>query len=183
LLPAWWHHGSYAAFSLATGYVALALLCATLLVTPVYRLRKHRRAPVHTAVRRSLGVHAGVLAIVHMVCSFPVHLGGDVMRFFFDGDGGLLTTRFGLANWLGLLAVVTLVPLLVTSTDSSIRRLGPRRWKRLHWIAVPAAALSFAHAIGYESIRGVRLGFTVALISAWVGLTVIRVAASRRVAS
>jgi hypothetical protein len=43
VLPAWWHNGFYAAFSLATGDVALVLLRATLLVTPVHRLRKHRR--------------------------------------------------------------------------------------------------------------------------------------------
>ena len=46
LLPVWWHEGTYAALSLATGYVAAALL-ATMLVTPTYSLTRRRWSPLH----------------------------------------------------------------------------------------------------------------------------------------
>lgn len=153
--------------SLATGYCATALLLASLLVSPLYRLRRRRPAPLHLPLRRSLGVHAGLLSILHMIVSFPVHLGGDVLRYFFEPGGGLLVTRFGAANWIGLLANVLLVPLLVTSTNGALRRLGAPSWRRLHKLALPAALLAISHVLLYQYLR-----------SAWVGLTVVVVASS-----
>ena len=166
LLPMWWHEGTYAALSLATGYVAAALLLATLLVTPTYSLTRRRRSPLHLPLRRSLGVHAAIIAGAHTILSFPVHLGGDVVGFFFDSNGDLLLSRFGLSNWIGLVSLGVLALLAITSTDGAIRQLGARRWKRLHRLVYAAAVLTAAHALAYQTIRNASPGLLAALILA-----------------
>jgi sulfoxide reductase heme-binding subunit YedZ len=183
LVPVWWGDGTYAALSLATGYTAALLLLATLAVTPIYRMRRRRSAPVHLPLRRSLGVQAGLFAVLHMVVSFPVHFGGDILRFFFDPAGRLLVTRFGLSNWLGLVATVMFVVLLLTSTDGSLRWLGGRRWKRLHLLAFVAAALTALHALGYQTFRHAWMGLTGMLLVAAVGLVSLRLVARRALAA
>ena len=46
---------------------------------------------------------------------------------------------------LGMAAVLLLAPLAATSTDGMIRRLGGKRWRRLHQLVFPAAILAVAH--------------------------------------
>ena len=175
LLPVWWRDGRYAALSIATGYVAAALLLMTLLVTPVYALVRHRSSPFHLPLRRSLGVHAAVIAGLHTIVSFPVHLGGDVRAFFFEPNGGLLLSRFGLSNWLGLCALGVLALLTATSTDGAIRRLGPPTWKRVHRLVYVVAALTVVHAIAYQSIRNATALLVIAFILATCALVGVRV--------
>ena len=179
LAPFWWSDGRAAALSLATGYVAAALFAATLLVTPMWRLRRRREAPTHLPLRRSLGVHTGLTAIVHMLVSFPVHLQGDVVRYFFASDGLPLVTTFGLSNWVGLVAIAALIALLVTSTDGSLRRLGARRWKALHRLVWLAAALSFLHTLGYQDIRHASAALTIGLLVASGALAAVRLLGAR----
>jgi methionine sulfoxide reductase heme-binding subunit len=46
---------------------------------------------------------------------------------------------------IGMLAFVLLAPLAATSTSGMIKRLGAKRWKRLHRLVYPAAALAVFH--------------------------------------
>jgi sulfoxide reductase heme-binding subunit YedZ len=46
---------------------------------------------------------------------------------------------------VGFSAFLLLTPLAVTSTDGWIRRLGGRRWQRLHRLVYPAAILASLH--------------------------------------
>jgi methionine sulfoxide reductase heme-binding subunit len=46
---------------------------------------------------------------------------------------------------IGMLAFVLLVALAATSTSGMIKRLGAKRWKRLHMLVYPAAALGALH--------------------------------------
>jgi sulfoxide reductase heme-binding subunit YedZ len=46
---------------------------------------------------------------------------------------------------VGLASALLLVPLAATSTDGSVRRLGARAWRRLHWLVYPAAGLAYLH--------------------------------------
>jgi sulfoxide reductase heme-binding subunit YedZ len=45
---------------------------------------------------------------------------------------------------VGVLAVLLLIPLAVTSFDYFKRKMG-RNWKRLHWLMYPAAIVSMLH--------------------------------------
>jgi sulfoxide reductase heme-binding subunit YedZ len=46
---------------------------------------------------------------------------------------------------LGMAALVLMIPLAVTSTNSVIRRLGRKTWDRVHWLIYPLAILAVAH--------------------------------------
>ena len=48
---------------------------------------------------------------------------------------------------VGFLALVLMVPLALTSTRASVRRLGFRRWQRLHQMAYLAGVLAVVHFI------------------------------------
>jgi methionine sulfoxide reductase heme-binding subunit len=48
---------------------------------------------------------------------------------------------------MGFCALVLLVPLAITSTKSSIRRLGFARWQRLHRLTYIAGGLAAIHVI------------------------------------
>ena len=46
---------------------------------------------------------------------------------------------------MGFAALLLLVPLAVTSTDRAVRRMGFRKWKRLHRLVYAAALLGLVH--------------------------------------
>ena len=46
---------------------------------------------------------------------------------------------------VGMLAFVSLMPLAATSTSGMIKRIGAKRWKRLHMLVYAAAALAVFH--------------------------------------
>jgi methionine sulfoxide reductase heme-binding subunit len=46
---------------------------------------------------------------------------------------------------VGFLGWLLLVPLAITSTGASVRRLGFARWKKLHRLAYPCGALGLVH--------------------------------------
>src|SRR2546427_9513160 len=48
---------------------------------------------------------------------------------------------------VGMLAVLTLIPLALTSTTGMIRRLGARRWTRLHRLVYLTGVLAALHFI------------------------------------
>lgn len=119
----------------ATGWWALALLLLTLAVTP---LRRVLGRPQLLRWRRMLGLFAFTYAGLHLL----TYLWLDQ---FFDATAiakDVLKRPFVTA---GFAAFVLLVPLAATSTRAMVRRLGARRWQRLHRLVYPAAALGVLH--------------------------------------
>ncbi len=56
---------------------------------------------------------------------------------------------------IGLIALVLFVPLAVTSADVVVRWIKPRRWRLLHLLVYPAAALSVIHEVmAYGPLKG-----------------------------
>jgi sulfoxide reductase heme-binding subunit YedZ len=105
-----------------TGLWTLRFLAITLAVTPVRRLTGWNAI---IRYRRMLGLFAFFWGCVHL----SMWVGVDNFFDFGDMARDLVKHRFvyvGMATWL------TLVPLAVTSTTGWIRRLGGRRWNRLH---------------------------------------------------
>jgi sulfoxide reductase heme-binding subunit YedZ len=118
-----------------TGDTILASLLLTLSVTPIRRLTGWSEV---IRVRRLLGLTAFWYALVHFLSYLvfdhslsPADIGADIVEH----------------PWvlIGLTSLLLLIPLAVTSTTGWIRRLGGRRWNRLHQLVYPATAAGLVH--------------------------------------
>ncbi len=144
--------------SMATAYVSLGLLAATLAIGPLNILRR-RPNPVSTDLRRDIGIWAGFVGIAHMIVGLQVHLRGTPMRYFTYGPkedpspSQIRFDAFGLANHTGLIATLILVLLLALSNDLALRTLRTRIWKtlqRLNYFLLLFVAL---HGVLYQQIE------------------------------
>lgn len=143
--------------SFATAYPALVLLAATLLVGP-WNLLRGARTPVSNDLRRDLGIWAGTLGIVHTAVGQNVHLRGRPWLYYVYAakEHHVFPMRhdlFGLANYTGVLAVLLLIALFVTSNDFSLRRLGALRWKGLQRWNYALLVLTAIHAFAYQGVE------------------------------
>ncbi len=128
----------YRVFALAiadTGAWAFIFLFVTLACTPIQRITGWR-FPVE--LRRTLGLFAFFYAVLHLLAYFVI---GQKLRLDYTWADALLR-KSRLPGWA---AVLLLVPLAVTSTDTMIRRVGAKRWKNLHRLVYLAAASAIAH--------------------------------------
>jgi sulfoxide reductase heme-binding subunit YedZ len=159
-----------------TGDVALVLLAVTLLIGPANLLLR-RRTPVNSYLRRDVGTWTAIWSIIHVVVGFQGH-GGGVFGFvdYFVADGRPLTDSFGMGNWTGLAATVSVVLLLVLSTDHYLRELKSRRWKDLQRLNYTLFGLVVLHAVYYGALRRMTSPFTrlliITVIAVLVGQTV-----------
>src|SRR5919106_48855 len=162
-------------FTVATGYVALALLGLTLLIGPANLLLR-RRNPVSSYLRRDVGAWTAVFSGVHVVVSLKVHGSGAIGDFlhFFVVDGDPLTNSFGWGNWTGLAALVTVAGLLALSSDAVLRKLKARNWKLLQRLNYVLFALVIVHAFFYGALLRETSPYTILL-----GLVVIAVVAGQ----
>ena len=125
-----------AKITLTTGYTTLLLLILSLAVTPVRRLIPKLTWLVK--FRRLLGLFAFFYATVHLATYIALYAGFDLNTMTTD----IAKRRFitvGVAAWL------LLVPLAATSTNRSIRKLGGKRWNRLHKLVYVAAVCGVIH--------------------------------------
>lgn len=118
-----------------TGWWTLAFLMLTLSVTPIRRVIPW--GPL-IKLRRMLGLFAFFYAVLH----FGVYLGLDQ---FFALDYILEDIAERPYITVGFTALVLLIPLAATSTKRMIKRLGGRRWNRLHKLVYLAAVLGVFH--------------------------------------
>ena len=117
------------------GYVAFVLLVLTLACTPAQALLGWNW-PVR--VRKLLGDFCFFYACLHLITYAAIDQGLDPGAIAAD----LLKHRF---IYLGMATWVLLLPLAVTSTAGWKRRLGYRRWKRLHRVIYVAGGLASFH--------------------------------------
>ncbi len=117
------------------GWWALTLLLAGLAVSPLRQLTGAHRL---IRIRRMLGLFAFAYAALHMLS----YVGLD--RFFDWGDIGADVVKRPYIT-AGMLAFVLLIPLAATSTDGMVRRLGGKRWQRLHRLVYLVAVLGVVH--------------------------------------
>ena len=168
--------------SIATAYVALALLVITLGFGPYAALRG-RRYPVSADLRRDFGIWSALVAMAHVVAGLQVHLRGKMWEYFVRPVKGSILPRidpFGAANYAGLVATLILVALLVTSNDASLRRLGTSRWQSLHAFVTWGLVLTLLHAATYQFIEKRRWETVVLLLAVSVAAVWVRLARTRR---
>lgn len=114
---------------------ALRLLLITLAVTPLRRLTGWHAM---VRLRRMLGLFAFFYASLHAASYL-------VLDQFFDWPAVLADLLKRPYITVGMVTYLALVPLALTSTDRMIRRLGGRRWRRLHQLIYPATLGAVVH--------------------------------------
>ncbi|MDQ3809595.1 MAG: sulfoxide reductase heme-binding subunit YedZ [Chloroflexota bacterium] len=119
------------------GLTALIFLVASLACTPARLLWGWTWA---VRIRRELGLLAFFYASLHFLTYLAADQGFDWSAIVADVVKRPFIT-------LGFLALVLMVPLTLTSTTASIRRLGFRRWQRLHRLVYVAGVLAVIHFI------------------------------------
>lgn len=152
-------------WSMATAYVGLALIGASLATGPLNVVRR-RPNPVSTDLRRDIGIWAGIVSVLHFVIGWQVHMKHRYLYWLREvketGGLALRTDLFGFANYTGLVAVLLAAMLLGLSNDVSLRALGTPRWKSLQRWNYALFALVLAHGVGYQVIEKRHLPFVVA---------------------
>jgi sulfoxide reductase heme-binding subunit YedZ len=119
------------------GLTALILLIAGLACTPA-RWLFGWTWPVR--IRRELGLLAFGYVVLHFLVYVVLDQGFDWPTIFEDISQRPFIT-------VGFLALVLLTPLALTSTTASVRRLGFKRWTRLHQLAYVAGVLAIIHFV------------------------------------
>jgi sulfoxide reductase heme-binding subunit YedZ len=117
-----------------SGNWALRLLLLTLALTP---LRQLTGANWLVRFRRMLGLYAFFYACLHFLVFVVFEHQLDPVAIWRD----ILQRPFILA---GVVALLLLLPLAITSTDNMMRRLG-RRWRQLHRAVYASAVLVLLH--------------------------------------
>jgi sulfoxide reductase heme-binding subunit YedZ len=138
----------------ATGVLALVFLFVTLAVTP---LRKLTGANWVVKLRRQVGLYAFFYACLHLLT-----------YVWFDKFFG--AREIAADVWarpfitIGMASFLLLVPLAATSTQGMIKRLGGKRWAKLHKLTYVAAAGGVIHFyMGVKADTTIPLLFAVAL--------------------
>jgi sulfoxide reductase heme-binding subunit YedZ len=143
-----------ATITFTTGLATLRLLVITLAITPLRRLWPRLNWLIK--FRRLLGLFAFFYATLHLATYVALYAGFDVNTMAAD----IAKRRFitvGVAAWLLLL------PLAATSTNWAIRKLGGKRWNRLHKLVYAAAVCGVIH-YWWQVKPGVRTPMTMTVI-------------------
>ncbi len=114
---------------------ALIFLMVTLSVGPLSKILKRKNL---IALRRMLGLLTYFYAVLHLTSYIIIDLQLDWHEFVKD-----VTKRNFII--LGMTSVVLLTPLALTSNNISLKILGPKIWKKLHYLVYPAAIIAIIH--------------------------------------
>lgn len=118
------------------GRTALYFLIASLAVTPLLRLT----GVSLIRFRRALGLLCFTYAGLHVLSWLSMDMG-----FLWAQMAGDIVKRPYLL--FGMIALLLLLPLAITSNNLSIRRMGAQAWRRLHKLVYVAAPLVTLHWI------------------------------------
>src|ERR1700704_4899238 len=143
-----------------TGDWTLRFLVITLCVTP---FRKILHLPELIRFRRMLGLFTFFYASLHFTTYIWLDKFFDLSEMWKDIAKRKYIT-------VGFTAFLLLIPLAVTSTAGWIRRLGGRRWQRLHRLIYFSAALGVIHyywLVKSAVIRPLTYGAVVAVLLLW----------------
>jgi sulfoxide reductase heme-binding subunit YedZ len=144
----------------ATGRWALRLVAVTLAVTPLRWLTGWGWLARY---RRMVGLFAFFYATVHLCIYAVLDMELDVADLVEDVVEHPYVT-VGFATWL------LLVPLAATSTKGWIRRLGGRRWNRLHRLTYAVAVGGTVHylwAVKKDTLWPLTYALVFALLLGW----------------
>jgi sulfoxide reductase heme-binding subunit YedZ len=139
----------------ATGVLTLVFLFTTLAVTP---LRKLTGANWLIKFRRMLGLYSFFYGSLHLL----TYVWFDK---FFSAREIVEDVRARPFITIGMASFLWLVPLAVTSTNGMIKRLGGKRWAKLHKLTYVAAIGGVIHYyMGVKADTTIPILFAVALV-------------------
>jgi sulfoxide reductase heme-binding subunit YedZ len=118
-----------------TGLWTLRFLAITLAITPTRQLLGLNAL---VRYRRSLGLFAFFYACVHVATWTWADMNFELPLMWKE----IVKHKYIL---VGMLTFLLLVPLAITSTTASIRRLGGKRWNQLHRLIYAAAVTGTVH--------------------------------------
>ena len=118
-----------------TGMLTLVFLTITLAVTP---LRKISGLNWLVKFRRLLGLFAFFYGFLHLL----TYLWFDRYFNLKSVPGDVVSRPF---ITLGMAAFLLMIPLALTSTNKMVRRLGGKRWNRLHKLVYAAGVAGVLH--------------------------------------
>jgi sulfoxide reductase heme-binding subunit YedZ len=143
-----------------TGDWTLRFLVITLAITP---LRKILRLPQLIRFRRMLGLFAFFYLCLH----FTTWIWLDKQFVWSEMWKDVEKRRFITVGFIGF---VLLIPLAITSTARWIRRLGGRRWQKLHRLIYVTAVLGVIHyywLVKSDVRKPLFYAFLVGILLAW----------------
>jgi methionine sulfoxide reductase heme-binding subunit len=138
----------------------LRFIVITLAITP---LRKILHLPQLIRFRRMLGLFAFFYACLH----FSTWLGLDQ---FFDWSSMMKDIAKRPYITVGFFGFVLLIPLALTSTAASIRRLGGKRWRMLHrliYITAIAGVIHYWWLVKSDIHKPLEYALLVGILLAW----------------
>ena len=122
-------------FLRTTGVLTLVFLFITLWITPLRKILSNNQLIKY---RRVLGLFAFFYGSVHLTTYFVFDRGGSL-----SGTVSDVIQRPFIA--FGMLAFFLMVPLAITSTNAMVKRLGGKRWQRLHRLIYLTAIFGVIH--------------------------------------
>jgi sulfoxide reductase heme-binding subunit YedZ len=135
------------------GLWAIRILIAGFALSPLARLL---RRPALRRYMRTVGLFGFTYAAAHGVYYF---LYGRVWEF------PMRIWQRRLYIPLGILCLLLLIPLAVTSADGLRRRMGPRAWRGLHATLYPLMLMIGVHAIWQSNIDYAQPGIYLGIIA------------------
>lgn len=120
-----------------TGDWALRILLLSLAVTPFSTLIK---SPKPILFRRMIGLFAFFYVVLHITSYVWLDMLFDWQELWADVLKRIYIT-------VGFAGLLLLIPLAVTSTNGMIKRLGAKRWKKLHKSVYAVGLLAVVHFI------------------------------------
>jgi len=154
------------------GLYALQFLIATLCITPLRRFT----GVMLIRFRRALGLLTFVYAALHLTVWVTLDLAFRWSEIWAD----IVKRPYIL---VGMVALLVMVPLAVTSNTTSVRRLGGQVWQQLHRLTYAAAALGALHFVMLSKVWHLQLMLYVAVILGLLALRLVPQARSRPVAA
>jgi methionine sulfoxide reductase heme-binding subunit len=157
-----WYHGKLGAnpvefLTRTTGMLTLVFLLISLAVTP---LRKVTGLQWLVQLRRMLGLYSFFYGFLHLLTYIWFDRTFDLRSTVAD-----IYARPFIA--VGMLSFFLLVPLAITSTRGWIKRLGGKRWARLHklvYVAAIGGVIHFWMLVKSDVRLPIRFAFVLAVL-------------------